>query len=123
MSVLMRCTVAILATFLLLAAFSGCDKLKDIPGNIAGIVMSPEGVGLGYITVQLIDPATQQVMYQMTTEDSGNFFFEKIEPLKYTVVVMGMGEVPMNSDLTEINLTPGKTLDIKITATPQAKEK
>ncbi|MCC7479856.1 carboxypeptidase regulatory-like domain-containing protein [bacterium] len=121
MKVLMRCTVAVLAVFLLAAA-TGCNKLKEIPGNIAGIVMSPEGVGLGYITVQLIDPATTQVMYQMTTEESGNFFFEKCEPLTYTVVIMGMGEVVMDADVKEIKLTPGKTLDIKIIATPPAKE-
>lgn len=122
MSVLMRCTVAAMALLTMLVCASGCDKLKNIPGNVAGIVIDSAGVGQGYITVQLIDQTTLQVMYQQTTEDSGNFFFDKCEPGKYTVTVLGMGQVPYSADVTEINLPPGKTLDITITATPAPKQ-
>ena len=122
MSVLLRCTVAVVAMLSMLAVTNGCNKLKSIPGNIAGVVIDSSGVGQGYITVQLIDQTTLQVMYQMTTEDSGGYFFDKVEPGKYTVAVLGMGQVPYSADVTEVNLPPGKTLDITITATPAPKK-
>lgn len=122
MSVMMRWCLA-LSALLIIAAATGCDKLKDIPANFSGQVLDTAGVQQGYVSVALIDTETGQETYRETTEDTGNFFFEKIEPGKYTVKVLRGGSDEMPNDLGEVSISPGKTVEKTITVQQPEKKK
>jgi hypothetical protein len=114
----MRLTMRLLALCILLTAVawsSSCDKMKvNIPGKVQGQLLSEGGQGQGYMSVQLVDPATQSVTYQMTTEDTGNFMFESVEPGKYQMKTLVGNQVKCRNDAKEIRVSPGKTVSINV---------
>jgi len=108
-----------LTVLLLLACFalligSGCDQInkmtKGIPGKVQGQCLDKNGAGRGYVSVVLKEVSTGKEAYQQNAEDSGNFFFDAVEPGKYIIVTYLVGQVPVPNDCKEFNVTPGKTI-------------
>jgi hypothetical protein len=109
-------SVLLVSVLALLGYTLGCKQLQkiNIPCNVAGIVLNDAGQPQGYITVQLIDPESGMVAQQMTTEDSGNFMFSKIDPGTYEIKVLGMGQVELPTEKQVLEAQPGKTYDLKV---------
>jgi hypothetical protein len=108
--------VAMLA-LLLLGAAAGCNKLKEIKGNIAGKVLNSDGSGRGYVTVVLVGESGSEVQRQ-TTEDTGNFFFSGVEGGTYSFRVENM-EKEIPSEPQTIKLGLGKTRQVEIKLLPE----
>jgi hypothetical protein len=107
--------ITLLLCFALLLG-SGCDKLNiNVPGKVQGQCLDSSGAGRGYISVALKNVETGKEDYQMNAEDSGNFFFDGVEPGKYIIITYGMGKTPIPNDSSEFNVTPGKTVMKNVT--------
>jgi hypothetical protein len=106
----------LLIAVLALGLGTSCNKIKmDVPGKVQGQLLDPGGQGQGYITIALEDVDTGDILYQETTEDTGNFMFESVDPGKYNVIIMVGREMKVRHDSEQINLTPGRTLSKNIT--------
>ena len=90
-----------------------CDKI-NVPGMVAGQVMTEAGVGRGLMTIALIDTATGQEIQRTQSEDGGNYTLEKVPPGTYTIKVIAIGDQEYETDIKEFKLTPGKTLQKNI---------
>ena len=110
--------LALAAQLLLLA---GCDKI-NIPGNVAGQVMTEAGVGRGLMTVALFDQETNQEVQRVTSDDGGGYFLEKVPPGKYYIKVVAIGDLEYRTDAEPFTLGPGKTETINITIFGKAGE-
>lgn len=112
-------TLAIALLLLALLVGASCDKIqsgmKAIPGKVAGQVLDSHGQGQGYLSVELVNVETGTTDYKQNTEDNGGFFLDGVVPGKYTLKVMQVGGVEIPNDQGEINLTPGKTLNLTVT--------
>jgi hypothetical protein len=86
-----------------------CDKI-NIPGMVAGQVMTEAGVGRGLMTIALIDAATGQEVQRTQSEDGGNYVLEKVPPGEYTIKVIAIGDQEYETDIEQFKLGPGKTL-------------
>jgi hypothetical protein len=110
-------TLAILSASLLLAG--GCDKLNKalsgIPGKVQGQCLDTSGGPRGYISVVLKKVDTGEEKYQQNAEDSGNFFFDEVEPGRYQILTYLVGKKEVPNDTKEINVTPGKTVMQNVT--------
>jgi len=95
-----------------------CDLAKNVPGNIAGIVMDEHGRGQGYISVRLIEAESGRVIEQQTSSDSGHFHFQKIAAGTYKLELTRMGGTALPHDMDEAVLLPGKTLRLDVTLVP-----
>ena len=96
---------------------NGCDKIagaaKNITGNVAGVVRDNNGVGQGYLTIQLVGTDGDQETYQMTTEDNGSFFFAEVKSGAYDIKVLpGPDQEPFPINPPNLKLGPGRTLNI-----------
>jgi hypothetical protein len=87
------------------------EKLK-VSGGISGRVLNPDGSPRGLVMLILTDAKTGAEVNRMSAEDTGTFFFQKVDPGTYIIKVQGMGksgsEIP--SDQKEIKLSMGRTL-------------
>lgn len=104
-----------LALAVLCLMVAGCDKLKlNIPGNVAGQVTNEGGQGIGFMSVKLCDATSGAEVQVVTAEDTGNFFFEKVDPGEYLIKLTNSSGVPMPSDSKPFKLGPGKTLTVAV---------
>jgi hypothetical protein len=109
-----------LSAIVLLA--TGCDKIKNatskinIPGNVAGQVLTKDGAPLAYISIQLVDVATNKVVEGQTVEDNGNFMFNKVTAGEYTLKTYQTGEVEIPNDCQPFKVGAGKTVSKNIVA-------
>ena len=105
-----------LALGLFLAA--GCNLIKGvnmkIPGNVAGQITNEGGQGQGFMSVKLINVKTSEEVQVVTAEDTGNFFFEKVDPGEYIIKLVDAGGGEMPCDAKQFKLGAGKTLTIPI---------
>lgn len=113
----------VILTCLVLAVLSmavaGCDKLKlNIPGNVAGQVTNEGGQGLGFMSVKLCDAKSGAEVQVLTAEDTGNFFFEKVDPGEYIIKLADSSGADMPSDAKPFKLGPGKTLTLTVMLKP-----
>jgi len=109
---LAKCLAAVLG--LVVLALGSCNIVSNIPGNVAGQLVNETGQGRGFISVQLYDVATNQMMYAETANDSGNFMFKTVDPGEYIIVAKPIGGGELNSDAKPFKLAPGKTLTITV---------
>lgn len=105
-----------------LAFISSCDKI-NVPGNIAGQILNEAGQGQGYMSIHCIDAETGREADIQTAEDSGNFFFSKVEPGKYELKTFSMAGVEIPNDCEGVTLTAGRTLNVVITVYPEQAQK
>jgi hypothetical protein len=111
-------TIAALLACCLLVTVAGCNKLNiNIPGSVTGQLLNAGGQPQGYTSVKLCDVASGNEVQVQTSEDSGNFFFEKVPPGEYIIKVGNVGGSEMPCDSTPFKLGPGKTLSLTITIT------
>jgi hypothetical protein len=117
----------VLALALGLFLCAGCNLLKSvsklsIPGTIAGQVTNEGGQGQGYMSVKLCDAKSGEEVQVVTAEDTGNFFFEKVDPGEYIIKLASTSGGDMPCDSKAFKLGPGKTetltIMIKSTETP-----
>lgn len=94
-----------------------CDRLKSIPGNVAGQLMNEAGQGMGFIAVQLIDAETNQMVYSENADDNGNFMFKGVDAGTYTLKTIPIGGGEYQNDSGEFALSPGKTLTLTVIIT------
>lgn len=108
--------VALLAVALAIAAVTGtgCNKIK-IPGNVAGQLINEGGVGQGYLSVKLCDAKTGVAVQTQTAEDTGNFFFDHVDPGRYVIKTYFGGEKEVPNNCKPFGLSIGKTLKLTIT--------
>jgi hypothetical protein len=110
------------AVSVLLLLGTGCDKLKsmgkiNIPGNVAGQVLTKEGAPLGYISIRLVDTSTNKEVQAINVEDNGGFMFNKVNPGEYTLKTFQTGDVEIPNDCTPFKLDPGKTVNRNVIVT------
>jgi hypothetical protein len=109
----------VLALALGLFLSAGCNLLKNvskisIPGTVAGQVTNEGGQGQGYMSVKLCDAKSGEEIQVVTAEDTGNFFFDKVEPGEYIVKLSNTGGGDMPCDAKAFKLGPGKTQTLAI---------
>lgn len=113
-----KIAVVVLALGLGLFFSAGCNLLKNVnlkvPGNIAGQVTNEGGQGQGYMSVKLCDAKSGAEVDVVTAEDSGNFFFSKVDPGQYIIKLVNTSGGDMPSDAKPFKLGPGKTLTLSI---------
>lgn len=111
-----RYIVALVAVAAAIAVFggTGCDKIK-VPGNVAGQLINEGGVGQGYLSVRLCDAKTGADVATQTAEDSGNFFFDHVDPGRYIIKTYYGGEKEVPNDCKPFTLAFAKTLKLTIT--------
>lgn len=111
--------LALLGAALLLSLSTGCDKISKafsgIPGKVQGQCLDKNGGPRGYISVRLQAVDTGEVKYQQNAEDSGNFFFDTVEPGKYKILTFVSATEEVPNDTKPINVTPGKTIMQNVT--------
>lgn len=112
------------AAFLLLGLLAalalsgaGCNKIK-IPGNIAGQVFGEGGQPQGFVAIQLISSGNGSIVQTELASETGNFMFKQVDPGKYILKVMGMGNKELPSDAKEFQLSPGKTQTVNLNILP-----
>ncbi len=109
-----KVVVLTLLACLALLLSSGCNKIneltKGIPGKVQGQLLDKNGAGRGYVSVVLKEVETGKEAYQQNAEDSGNFFFDQVEPAKYIIVTYLVGQTPVPNNCKEFVVTPGKTI-------------
>lgn len=117
MNKILAATLTLVAASLLLGG--GCDKLNKafsgIPGKVQGQCLDTSGGPRGYISVVLKNVETGEEKYQQNAEDSGNFFFDEVEPARYKILTYLVGKVEVPNDTKEILVTPGKTVMQNVT--------
>jgi len=114
----------LLAFTMLAAQLYSCDKIKAIPGSIAGQVLDVNGVGMGFVSVAIIDENGTEVTRQ-TTNNEGGFFIKELKTGTYSVEIWNMGTQKLNilsDNATDIGLGIGKTVTIDITVEIPPKE-
>ena len=114
------CGLAVLAVAMVVLASAACDKLKslEIPGIVSGQVLNQAGQGQGFLSIRLFDAATGKESYRDTTDDLGNFMIDKVSAGKYQIRIYGMGDKEMATDAKDVQMRPGKTLQLTITLVP-----
>jgi hypothetical protein len=118
MKTLTLTALAVLA--LTLAVLLGsCNQLnkafKNIPGKVQGQCFDANGGPRGYVSVVLKKVDTGEEKYRQNAEEAGNFFFDQVEPGKYTFMVYLTGNSSVPIQAKELNVTPGKTVMENIT--------
>lgn len=101
-----------------LAFIAGCPKL-NIPGNLAGQVLNEAGQGQGYVSVAVVDAETGHEAGRLTAEDSGSFFFEKVDAGTYLVKTYSMSGKELPNDCQPVKLGAGRTINVVVTLLPQ----
>lgn len=101
-----------------LALVAGCPKL-NIPGNLAGQVLNEAGQGQGYISVAVVDQETGREADRMTAEDSGSFFFEKVDAGTYIIKTYSMSGKELPNDSKPVKLGTGRTINVVVTLIPE----
>jgi hypothetical protein len=112
----------VLALVLGLFLAAGCNMLKGvnlkIPGNVAGQVTNSGGQGQGFMSVKLCDAKSGAEVDVVTAEDTGNFFFSKVDPGEYIIKLVNTGGGEMPTDAKPFKLGPGKTTTLAIVIKP-----
>lgn len=110
--------LVVLALALGLFFATGCNLLKNlnvkIPGNVAGQVTNEGGQGQGFMSVKLCDAKTGAEVQVVTAEDTGNFFFDKVDPGEYVIKLMNTGGGDMPCDAKPFKLGAGKTVTVTV---------
>jgi hypothetical protein len=110
--------LALLLAFVMIAAqLASCDKLKNIKGSIAGQIIDSNGVGIGFVSVAIIDENGTEVTRE-TTNNEGGFFIGDLTGGTYSIQVWNMGtqQMTITSDNAQsIYLGIGKTETVDIT--------
>jgi len=101
-----------------LALVAGCPKL-NIPGNLAGQVLNQAGQGQGYISVAVVKADSGAEVSRLTAEDSGNFFFDKVEAGSYIIKTYSMSGKELPNDSEPVSLGAGRTVQVVITLLPE----
>jgi len=109
--------LGLLTAFALFGA--GCDKIK-VPGNIAGQIFNSDGQPQGFVSVQLIAVDSGTVLQSELASETGNYMFKAVDPGKYILKVMGMGNIEQPCDAKEFKLLPGKTQTVNVNLLPRA---
>ncbi len=116
----MKSTLLKLALLLAMVIVSGqlmsCDKIKNIEGTIAGQVVDANGVGMGYMSVAVIDETGAELTRQ-TTNGEGGYFIGELKGGTYDLQVWNMGTQQMvitSNNAEGIRLGIGKTLTIDV---------
>lgn len=118
----MRKLIWIMLLLTLAVTALSCDKLDKLKvgGGIAGKVLNADGSPHGLVMLVLIDTKTGSEFTRMTAEDTGTFFFQKVDPGTYKIQVQGMGKsghvIP--SDEKEIKLSMGRTIQTEVHLLP-----
>jgi hypothetical protein len=105
-------------TIVAVAACS-CNLAKNIPGNVAGIVMDENGHGRGFVSVHLIDAESGIAVQVETASDTGNFMFQRVDMGTYIIKVFAIGKTELPTDCEEFKISPGKTVEKNITLISQ----
>ena len=118
--------LALLLAFVMIAAqLASCDKIKAIKGSIAGQVLDANGVGMGFVSVALIDEDGREFTRQ-TTNNEGGFFINEVPSGTYSIEIWNMGTQKMeitSDNATGIRLGIGKTETIDVVvAIPETKK-
>lgn len=106
----------VLATAVLAGQLASCDKLKNIEGTIAGQVTDGNGVGMGYMSVAVLDENGTEITRQ-TTNNEGGFFIGELKSGTYDLEVYNMGTQKMvitSDNAEDIKLGIGKTITIDL---------
>lgn len=93
----------------------GCDKLKNITGNLAGQIVTPSGTPIGYYSVALIDVATGAELQRQNAADRGNFMFRDVPAGTYIVKIYDISKAEVPADCPETRLGTGRTKNIVVT--------
>jgi len=104
---------------LLLAALTGCQKLKDlkIGGTFAGTITDKNGTPQGFVKVELVDVATNKLVMAQNSQDSGRFMFQDVPAGKYHIRISTLrGAYPDNPKVYVLGM--GRTLDETIVVDP-----
>ncbi len=109
---------ALCALTLVVMSLGSCNKLKNIKGNLAGQVVTVDGLGIGYMSVALYDIETGNEVQRQNAADSGNFFFRDVPGGKYTVKLFDISGNEMKTDTPDVKLGTGRTKTIKVTLLP-----
>jgi len=116
-NVILKALIVVAGLLLLVCGAGSCDKIKQIKGMVSGRVQTPEGGGVGYVSLSLVNLDTGGEVDRMTAEDSGSFIFRDVEAGNYTIKIYTMTGDLIPSEVEDFRLTPGRTINVDVIMT------
>ncbi len=89
-----------------------------IIGNIAGQVVNSNGMGVGNVSVVLVDIESGNQIVQQNAAARGNFFFRDVKAGTYTIKLYSISGTEIPVKPVEIRLGAGRTRTATITILP-----